>query len=94
MDDISFGTIFWPALSALVTSVIIFETFQFCMNYWVTKRQMLKYLEMQRKIESGEIEMSPEMMYNMMPGMGGPLPPEAHPTVSGQGDDASAGQYL
>ena len=95
MSDFSFWNIYYPVLAALISSVAVFETVHFGIGYLMHKRQAKKYLEFQEKVQSGEIEMPPEMMGPMMPGMMGSYPFEIYPppTTSG-GDSSGTGQYL
>ena len=95
MHDFGFTDIFYPVLAALVSSVVIFESVHFGVTYLMAKRQMKKYLEFQEKIQSGEIELPPEMMGQMAPGMMGQSPFGVYPTASGSGEPIhGSGQYL
>ena len=89
MDGLGFWDIYWPVLAALISSVVVFEAFQLGLSYYITKNQMRKYAEFQEKVQSGEIEVTPEMLESMMPGVGAP-PFDLRPTTISGGH----GQYL
>jgi len=101
MDSLGFWDIYWPILAAMVSSVAIFEAFHFSISWYLSKRQLKKYTEFQEKVESGEIEIPPELLgqmggsalgghMGMFPGMMPPTP--GNTTASGEGK--SPGQYL
>jgi len=101
MDSLGFWDIYWPILAAMVSSVAIFEAFHLSINWYLSKLQLKKYMELQEKIESGEIKLPPELLNHMggsslgghmgmFPGM---VPPgQGSPTVSGE--NKGPGQYL
>ena len=98
MTDLGFWDIYLPILGAILSSMAIFETLHLGLGYLQAKQQMQKYLEFQEKLQSGEIELPPELMQMSGSPMGGPMgmfpgmmpPTQGDPTVSGEGP----GQYL
>ncbi len=101
MDSLGFWDIYWPVVAAMVSSVAIFEALHFGVSWYLSKRQLKKYMEFQEKVESGEIEIPPELLSQMggsalgghMGMFSGMMPPTpGNPTVSGE--DKTPGQYL
>ena len=99
MSGLSFWDIYFPIVAALITAVMLSEIGHFALNYYYAKKQAEKYLELQEKIKSGEIEIPPEILsqmegspfggqMGMFPGMMAPT--QSGPTTSGE----SPGQYL
>jgi hypothetical protein len=99
MTDLSFWDIYLPVLTAILSSIALFELAHVGLSYLYTKHQMQKYLDFQAKVQSGEIEMPPELLGQMggsplgghMGMFPGAMPPgQGGTTVSGEGP----GQYL
>lgn len=92
MFNLTFGDIYYPVLTAFITSTIIFEILHFGINYWLTTRQFNDYRTIQDKLRNGEIQLTEEMLEAMpqnMDGMSFNFPP----TSSGT-NKVGVGQYL
>jgi hypothetical protein len=95
----TFWSIFWPALAALLSWAVIMEIFQFAMHYWADKKRAQKIAELQERWnelkEKGEMPPM-DMLANFLPAdMNQYAPP--HPpllTTSGEADQEPHGQYL
>jgi len=91
----SFGDIFWPTFTALVSAFVILEVFHILMGRWMSKRQERRQKEEMAQMVAKGFDPSNMILMGRPPGAEGfPFPIPSSNNEEEEDAEIPTGQYL